>query len=208
MRILRRAATLVLFLVVMAIAVRLAMPYMGRRLIQSDPLVPADAIVVLGSYRLERTLEAGTLFRQGWSRRIILMNSPNLGSRGVLRALNVHVPLWLDIQKSALLQMSVPAGAVATPRETQENTRAEAEYTAEFARRSGFKRVIVVTSPYHTGRAGRFFRKAAGNAFTVIMRADRYEPNDPEHWWRHPTDRADVVFEYLKSAHALTFRDD
>ncbi len=193
--------------VFLALAVRLMMPMMARSLIHSDPLAAADTIVVLGSFRLERTLEAGTLLREGWSRRILLMHAPDVGSRGLLRELNVRVPLWLDIQKSALLQMSVPPAAIVAPDTTQGNTRSEAEFTADYVRRAGFKKIIVVTSLYHTGRAGRFFRKAANGSFLVIMRPNRYEHIDPDHWWRHPIERADVVLEYMKMLHALTSPD-
>src|SRR5581483_8254014 len=189
---LRRVAVSVLVIAVVAGAGRLAMPFAARWLIHSDPLAHADAIVVLGAMRLERTFEAGTLYREGWSRRIILLRPPDIASEGVLARVNVEVPLWIDIQKSALLQMSVPAAAIVPAPYIADTTRQEAEFTADYVRRAGFKRIIVVTSPYHTARAGRFFRNAAGGSFVVIMRPDRYERIDPDHWWRHALDRSDV----------------
>ncbi|HKB81184.1 MAG TPA: YdcF family protein [Thermoanaerobaculia bacterium] len=205
MKLLGRLAVL---LVVAAVAVRLAMPAMARCLIRTDPLARSDAIIVLGSLRLERTLEAGSLYREGWSRKIILLRAPDVGNNGTLRRLNIRVPLWLDVQKSALAQMSVPPDAIIPAPEVEDTTKHEADLIGDFIRRAGFKRIIIVTSPYHTGRAGRLFRKAAGNSFAVIMRADRYERVDPDHWWRHALDRNDVVFEWLKNIHALTFSDD
>jgi len=203
MRILRRLVAIIVVVGVLAVATRLAMPFAARRLIHSDPLAHADVIVVLGSARLERTLEAGTLFREGWSRRILLLRPPDVASRGVLSQLHIHVPLWLDIQKDALAQMSVPASAISDSSHDLDTTRTEAEYVALYARTNRCKRIIVVTSPYHTGRARRFFRRFAGKSFEMIMRADRYEGIDPDQWWRRPVDRSDVVFEYLKILHAF-----
>jgi len=200
---LRRLASAAILALALAGALVTAMRYASRPLIRTDPLAPADAIVVLGSYRLERTLEAGTLFREGWAKRILLMRSPDISSSNVLSRVHVKVPVWLDIQKDALHQMAVPASAILQS-PTQDTTISESRYVAHFVRLQKYKRIIVVTSPYHTARAGRFFRKAAGNSFEVIMRADRYEPADPDHWWRHSGDRSDVVTEYMKSIYAIS----
>ncbi len=178
------------------------MPYIGRRLIRTDDLARADMLVVLSSYRIERTLEAGTLFREGWSSRILLLRSADVANNGTLRRLGIRVPVFFDIQKQALAQMGVSAAAIIeTP--MQDTTRAEADYVSAYARRMHVRRIIVVTSPYHTGRAGRFFRNRAGDSFEVIMRADRYEAVDPNRWWRHAGDRSDVVLEYLKTLYAF-----
>jgi len=179
------------------------MPFMARRLIRTDPPVRADIIVVLGSFRLERTLEAGMLFREGWAPRILLLRPPDLVRDSVRQQLGIHVPVFLDIQKDALAQMGVPAAVILDSPETQDSTLTEAAAVAEFARQQGFKRVIVVTSPYHTGRAGSTFDAAAKGAFQVVIRPDRYEDVDPDRWWRRFPDRTDVTLEYLKTLHAL-----
>ena len=41
-----------------------------------------------------------------------------------------------------------------------------------------------------------------------VRRPDRYEDIDPDHWWRAPVDRSDVIFEHLKILHAFIFRDE
>src|SRR5467141_3279132 len=122
MRNLRRLLISVAILAALAAGVRLSLPFLGRGLIRTDPLVKADAIVVLGSYRVERTLEAGALFREGWSKRIVLLRSPDVASSGVLQTLHIRIPVWIDIQKSALAQMAVPTSAIIESPHTQDTT--------------------------------------------------------------------------------------
>ncbi|PYQ47604.1 MAG: hypothetical protein DMF59_18445 [Acidobacteria bacterium] len=196
----------VLIIAALIFAARLAMPFAARRLIHSDPLVRADLIVVLGSYRLERALEAGSLFRERWSDRILLLRAPDIATSGLLRQLHLHIPVWLDIERDALVQMSVPPAMIIDASRALDSTLAEAEFVAEYARSHQYQRIIVVTSPYHTGRAFRLFRGAARGSFTVVMRPTRYESPDPDHWWRHAPDRTDVVLEYLKTLHGLVAR--
>src|SRR2546428_2906183 len=196
----------VLIIATLIFAARLARPFAARRLIHSDPLVRADLIVVLGSYRLERALEAGSLFRERWSDRILLLRAPDIATSGLLRQLHLHIPVWLDIERDALVQMSVPPAMIIDASRALDSTLAEAEFVAEYARSHQYQRIIVVTSPYHTGRAARLFRGAARGSFTVVMRRTGYESPDPDHWWRHAPDRTDVVLEYLKTLHGLVAR--
>lgn len=199
----RSIALTLVGLVVLATVVRLMMPLPARALVRSDKLLPADMIVVLSSGRLERTFEAATLYREGWSKRILLLRAADISTRGLLKALNVRAPVLVEIQKDILRQMGVPESAILVNPVPLGNTRAEAEFTIAYLKRAGIKRVIVVTSPYHTARAGRYFRRASGKSVDVIMRANRYERVDPNHWWRWPLDRNDVVLEHMKTIHGF-----
>ena len=199
----RYAAIVLLVVGALALCVWLAMPHIGSVLIRSDRLARADMIVVLGSYRAERTVEAGALFKEGWSGRILLLRSPGELSRPALRRLGIHLPVWIDVQKDVLEQMGVPSSAIVESPVELGTTREEAEYIGQEARRGGMSRVIVVTSPYHTRRAGSYIRRAAGPSVVVLMRANRYERADPDHWWQRPVDRNEVVFEYLKRIYGL-----
>jgi uncharacterized SAM-binding protein YcdF (DUF218 family) len=193
-----RAAAVIAALVLLVIVGRLMAPLVGRGLIRSDPLARADAIVVLGSFRMERVAEAGMLFKEGWGTRIVLMRSFDYVNADLVRRLHVTVPPWIDLQRDVLVQMGVPAQAILQSDEPMENTKAEARWVANFARRSKWRRVLVVTSPYHTRRAGRYFTAAAGGSFQVVLHPNRFEIIDPDHWWRHRLDRYDVLSECLK----------
>ncbi len=198
MKWLRRLGTFFVVLVLLALAARLAAPFLGRALIRSDQLAPADAIVVLGSHRMERTLEAATLYKEGWSGRILLLRSPGEVNGQLMQRLHVEFPVWIDLQKNVLQQMGVPAASIEESGVQLDATRDEAAFTIDLARRKGWKRIIVSTSPYHTRRAGKYFRREAAGAVDVLMRPDRYERIVPDVWWRRPIDRFDVLSEYVK----------
>lgn len=143
------------------------------------------------------------LFREGWAPRIMLLRAPDVVRDSVRQQLGICVPVFVDVQRDALRQMGVPANAILESPHTQDSTRTEAEAIAAYAREQGLKRVMIVTSAYHTGRAGSLFDRASANGFKVVVRPTRYEHPDPDHWWRRFPDRSDVVLEYLKTAYSL-----
>ena len=206
MKAFRRILFGLIVIAALIIGIRIAMPFLGQRLVRSDPLVHSDLIVVLGSFQLDRTFEAGMLYREGWAPRIMLLRTPDMVRDSVRKQLGIRVPVFVDIQRDALQQMGVPANAILESSDSQESTRTEAEAVADYARENGLKRVMVVTSAYHTGRSGSLFDRAAAKAFEVVVRPTRYEHPYPDRWWRHHTDRSDVVLEYLKVVHGLIFR--
>ncbi len=146
------------------------------------------------------------LYREGWAPQVMLLRAPDVVRDSVRQQLRIRVPVFVDIQRDALRQMGVSENAILESSHTQESTRTEAEAVADYAREHGLKRVMVVTSAYHTGRAGSLFDRAAATAFEVEVRRTRFEHPFPDHWWRHHSDRSDVVLEYLKRVHSLIFR--
>ena len=194
---------IVLIGVVAAVGVRLALPYLGKRLIRSDRLQKADLIVVLGSSRLERTLEAGTLYNEGWAPRILLSRPPDALRDATRQQLHLHLPVFLDLQQDVLAQMHVPRSAIALSPTTPESTREEAVAVRDYVHQYGYRRIIVVTSPYHTGRAGLLFDRAAKGSFDVVVHPDRYEPLHLDRWWRAFPDRYDVTREYQSLIYSL-----
>jgi len=146
------------------------------------------------------------LFREGWAPRILLLRPPDLVRVRLQQQLGIHVPNFLDFQKDALRQMGVPAATVLESPHTHSSTLSESAAVAEYVKQHGYQRIIVVTSPYHSGRAGSMFDAASKGSFQLVIRVNRFEPVDPDQWWRRFTDRTDVVLEYLKTLYALTHR--
>jgi uncharacterized SAM-binding protein YcdF (DUF218 family) len=103
------------------------------------------------------------------------------------------------------VQRGVPAEAVAQSVPAMNSTREEARYVAAYVRDANVHRVIVVTSPYHTARAGRYFDQALGDKSEIAMRPSRYERIEPDRWWRHSIDRHDVLLEYMKFLYGFGF---
>lgn len=123
---------------------------------QADPLVPAPAVVVLSSSvhrggalssrAQDRALEGFTVLRGGYAPLLVLTDSVQEdGSqvpavRGQMRVLGLRFPVEVT-------------GPV-------RDTHDEALAVARIARRRGWKRVILVTHPWHMRRAAAVFRRA------------------------------------------------
>jgi uncharacterized SAM-binding protein YcdF (DUF218 family) len=125
-------------------------------LIRSDPLQHADAIVVLSSmtqsdgslsaHASERAMQGYFLLRQGYGSRLVMSDAT--------------VPFGSQIprvrKEMAMLRMDYPIESSGPAADTHD----EAVGTARLARRYGWKRVILVTQPWHMRRAAAVFTKA------------------------------------------------
>jgi uncharacterized SAM-binding protein YcdF (DUF218 family) len=62
----------------------------------------------------------------------------------------------------------------------------------------GVKRVILVTSNYHTRRAGSIFRRAAPDLeFYVVASPDEFF--NPDSWWKNREASKTFIFEWMKT---------
>ena len=163
--------------------------YGGRYLQHEDALQKADAIYILGGARVERFLEAYDLYRDGYAPLIVLSPERAEAAETLIRARGVRFPSTPELQHAALLQLGVPASAIHAPGGWVDNTAQEGNLLREAAQARGWKRLIVVTSKYHTRRSGFAVRRALkGTNTEVIVRASRYDPSDPAAWWRSRAD--------------------
>lgn len=155
---------------------------LARPLVIYAPLARADAIVVLGGgvrpdgelgdATQRRLVYALRLLRQGYAPTIILT-----GGNPEDRA----VPESEEMARVAR-ELGFPAGSfIVETRASRTSTQARA--VAEIARTRGFRSVIVVTSPTHSYRALRAFRKAGVDALPgTIDPLLRPIPRKPG-WW-------------------------
>jgi uncharacterized SAM-binding protein YcdF (DUF218 family) len=140
---------------------------------------PADVIIVLAN-DAGRVEEGVRLYRLGYADRILFtaVGSQTMASRA--KSLGVTEDHILIEEKAW-------------------TTSGEAKYSAEVMRAQGFKSAIVVTSAYHTRRAGiifgRFFK-----GWNLTIRAVPYDSSTQDNWWKDRHTATVVVFEYLKLA--------
>ena len=163
--------------------------YGGRYLQHEDPLQKADAIFVLAGTRLERPLEAVELYKEGFAPVIVLSpGRPEPGER-LLRERGIRFPLEVELQRDALVQLGVPAAAVVATAGYVDNTAQEANLLRAMVEANHWKRVIIVTSKYHTRRSAFAFRRGLeGTGAQPLIRASRFDPSDPARWWRNRSD--------------------
>jgi uncharacterized SAM-binding protein YcdF (DUF218 family) len=133
----------------------------------------ADVIVVLGGEAMVRTDHALELFREKDAPRVIVSGHGDCESN-----------------KAELVQAGVPKAAIQTECDSL-TTRENALNSIKLLRKQGAKRVILVTSWYHSRRALKTFQKFAPEITFISLPA----PRRPTAW---KYERGYVFSEYLK----------
>lgn len=193
---LRATALSALLLVLLLLA---GCPYAGRFLIVDQPIGKADVIVVLAGSDVERWLEAVDLYREGYAP-VILMSPGFVDPLGdQLRARGIRFPREIDIHTDAMVQLGVPSNAIEIMPHGYDNTADEAAGVRTIAQPRGWRRILVVTSKYHTRRSRfAFARELEGTGIDVQVRGSRHDRSRPDGWWRHRSDLRYVVSELQK----------
>ena len=162
----------------------------GRFLSTADAITRADAIVVLAGTRLNRPLEGVDLYQAGYAPTIVLTYEVPERAQIAAETRGVALPVVADEARDVMIKLGVPASAIILPERIHQNTAQEAQTVHALAREHGWRRVIVVTSPYHLRRAGFAMRRELdGTGIEVEMHPTRYEPANPDRWW---TSRGDM----------------
>lgn len=164
------------------------LPAMGNFLVQDDKPERADAAVVLstGVEYYPRLMEAAALYREG---RVPLVVVNGNRKTDTLRRLEVmgfqRAAPWDEDSRRILEVLGVPRHKViAVSAEDVFDTISEANAVAPVLRENGVDRLIVVTSKYHTRRAGHIWRYRVEGDFEVFTAPARDDPYDPNGWWR------------------------
>ena len=182
----RRSRRLVLALGVcglVALVVALATArWLGPWLIVNEPLARSDVIFVTDGRTPQRELEGAALFLEGWAPRVALTLPRDPVSEDVRRLAGEPTPQ--EHASQVLRRRGVPEAAIVRLDRIVENTREELQVDFDYARAHGFRRLIIVSSPYHTRRIRMIWRSRFGDEIPAIVRVTRYEPVDPFRWWR------------------------
>jgi uncharacterized SAM-binding protein YcdF (DUF218 family) len=135
---------------------------------------PSDAIVVLGNdnYWAERASRAAELYRERWAPRVI-------ASGAQIRP----YASYADLIRRDLIERGVPQEGVVHFSHVTGNTREEAYAVRRLLRERGWKRLIVVTSNYHTRRARYIYRRVLDPDMLVRVVAAADSAYDPRSWW-------------------------
>lgn len=159
------------------------------RLERTDSFETADAAVVLGGAPRYRAPTAARLLRAGRVRVVLAVGGPRGAVDEAWRTLAVLRSLGLREDQVVALPAPAPG------------TAEEARAAVGWAVAAGISSLAVVTSAYHTRRAGRLFRRrAAPHGVVVRVVAAEDDPFTPERWWTDPRARRLVGAEYVKHA--------
>jgi uncharacterized SAM-binding protein YcdF (DUF218 family) len=139
-----------------------------------DRLEQADAILVLGddNFAGERASRSAELFGAGWAPLVVASGRLLRSYAGVA-----------ELMGRDLETRGVPATAILRFPHRAGNTREEAQALRELVTGRGWRRVLLVTSNYHTRRARYIFRKVFPPQVTVLIVSVRDADFDPDSWW-------------------------
>jgi uncharacterized SAM-binding protein YcdF (DUF218 family) len=168
---------------------------LGRWLVVEDPLVKAQAIVVLSGAMPLRAIEAAKLYREGYAPEIWLTHSTE--PRETLEKMGIAFSGEDYYNKLVLIHEGVPPGAIRLLEPRIMNTADEIKVAAAGLERGKGQALIIVTSKVHTRRARLLWHRLAPGQARAIVRAASADPFDPGHWWRTTGDALDVVREFL-----------
>jgi uncharacterized SAM-binding protein YcdF (DUF218 family) len=161
---------------------------LGRYLVRSDPPVPADVIVVLaGDYSGNRILTAGDLVRHGFASHA-LVSGPS-GAYG-MHETDLAIPF-------AVRHGYPQSYFVARPNDGR-STREEAGDVLAALQQLNAHRIDIVTSDYHTRRAGNIYRTLAPGLDIHMIAAPDLNFT-PDGWWKNREGRKTFLLEWMKT---------
>ena len=164
---------------------------LGHLMVVSDPLEKSDAIVVLdGDYpQDERLLHAVQLWKGGYASKVIL--SAKLAEWQTYE----DYPSWRHAVKLRIF----PEDTLFVAAHNADSTKEEAQHLLTFIRQHGFKRVIIVTSNYHTWRTKRVYEKEWRGGGVLFYISPAYSSQfHPDEWWKHRADSRTFFYEFSK----------
>jgi len=139
-----------------------------------DGPAPSDAIIVIGddNYNGDRAARAAALFKTGWAPRVVA------SGRGLRSYASVA-----ELEQHDLAADGVPQDAIIRFEHRAENTREEALALRQLVSQRGWKRILVVTSNYHTRRSRYLAERQFPPGTTLRVVAAPDSAYDPQDWW-------------------------
>jgi len=168
-----------IFVVVFGFVVYLArypiLRFAGNFWVVDESPQASDAIVILSDddYDAVRASRAADLFKADWAPRIVASG----------RSLRPYASI-AELMQHDLTDRGVAADAVVRFPNRARNTLEEAGAVSTFLTSRGWKKILIVTSNYHTRRARYIYDHvlAPGTELRMVAAADpAYDPNS---WWR------------------------
>lgn len=155
-------------------------------LVSAEPPSKADVAVVLGGdHNGLRVLTAGQLVKDGFVP-VAIVNGPD----------EAYGNFECDLAIPYAVAHGYPESYFRHFHGTFTNTADEAATTVAELQRTNVKKVLIVTSGYHTRRASRYFH-VPGLEAHMIAAPDRYANHGT--WWNHREGRKTVFLEWSKT---------
>ena len=162
--------------------------WMGAFLVRTDRPAPADAVVVLaGDFRGARVLAGADLVKQGLAPKAVI-SGPD----------EVYGMFECEPAIAFAVEHGYPQTYFVRAPNRARSTREEVAALLPYLHQMGVQRVDLVTSNFHTRRAGKIFRAMAPNLEThVVGASDLYF--QPDTWWHTREGQKTFFYEAVKT---------
>ena len=150
----------------------------GEFWVVDEPPETSDVIVVPSgdNYDAERAARAASLFKSGMAPRVVATG----------RALRSYATTT-DLMKRDLIEHGVPETAIVPFTHKADDTRDEAAVVSEFVASHGWKKILLVTSNYHTRRSQYIYEHTLPSNDQLLTVAAPDSDYDPNYWWKTRT---------------------
>ncbi len=200
MKFLRRALRITFILAALGLLMfllrRPLMQGIGHWLIKEDTLQQVEATFVLSGAAEERCTLAADLYRRGFTPLIIPTGE---GINPTLEAVGMSI-MDAEVGRQALLRMGVDSSAIRVLKRGT-STFEESEEILGYSRREEFRRVMIISSKFHTRRIqGVFKDKYHQEGIEVVIRGADPLPDTyaVDQWWQSESGLIFVNNEYMK----------
>lgn len=169
---------------------------LAKLLIVDEQLQPADIIFILAGDVNSRPFYAADLFKQGLASQIVVAREEDLPA--VELGLYPH---GTDVVVGILKELGIPAEniTVVTIEGGVTSTRDESQVLRYYVDQHDIKRVILVTTAFHTRRSQWIFDKAlSGSGAELEVAAAPQWKFDETNWWQNERGLLTFANEYIK----------
>lgn len=161
---------------------------LGAVLTRAEPPSKADIVVVIGGDHFgDRILKGAELVREGYAPKLLVSGAAEMYGR-FESDLSINYAVAHGYPRDAFISLHYPAL----------NTVDEAEADIQELRRLHVHRYLVVTSAFHTARAGRIFRRIGPDLEVHMISAPARYWNGGQ-WWKNREGRKIWLEETLKT---------
>jgi uncharacterized SAM-binding protein YcdF (DUF218 family) len=156
--------------------------------IVADAIQPADVIIVIGDddFAGDRAREAATLFQNHWAPQVVASG----------RMLRPYTSI-ADLIARDLQAQGVPASAILRFSHRANNTLEEAQGLRVLIAQRQWRKVLLVTSNYHTRRARYIFRKTLPSEVSLEVAGAPNSDFEPGTWWQSRQGRKTFFLETM-----------
>jgi uncharacterized SAM-binding protein YcdF (DUF218 family) len=169
----------------------------GEWLVHRDEPRQADLIVVLGGSPVIRTLAAVDYYHRELAPAIYVSRG-NLAGADLVEDLDLTNTGEWGLARALLVAKGVPEEKIHLDAVFVPSTMAEAERFKVYLESNPVKSIILVTSEFHSGRAYALWRSILPEEVAIISLPSRYDPFDPEDWWKSRETAKAGFLEFLK----------